>query len=394
MEGNSRIALFVVTLAIFTDMLIYSMVVPVLPKYALELGTSPQLIGIMFASYAIAFLISTPAAGWISDRTGRRTTMIVGLAGLLISTMIFAGADNIVMLTIARALQGVSAAATWTAGLALLSDLFPPQARQQATGTALAGSFAGILIGPTLGGFLLEFGGYRLPFIVAAGLILIDGIARVFLLKDPAAKNHGDLVSVMALAKTPSVAITAGVITLMAALSGMLEPILPLHLQAQLHASPGSIGALFSMIAITGIVCSPLSYMIADKCGRKRVIISGLIVSAILLPFLVIQSSLIPELIIAIMIGASLSVVQASIPQELTDAIDRKGKDGYGAAYALYNIALSLGMMIGPITGGLLTGSFGIFTAMSIAGAGIIVYTVILAASTRPTIPTISGQAP
>src|SRR5512142_2626450 len=134
MDGNQKLALLVVALAIFTDMLIYCMIVPILPQYALEHGASQETIGIMFACYAVAFLVTTPVIGILSDKVGRKTPMVAGLAGLLASTLLFAFSSDVTVMMIARALQGVSAAATWTAGLALIADLFPAETRQIATG--------------------------------------------------------------------------------------------------------------------------------------------------------------------------------------------------------------------------------------------------------------------
>jgi multidrug resistance protein len=179
MDKNQKLALLVVFIAIFTDMLIYCMIVPILPDYASELGASQQLIGLLFACYAITFLLVTPVVGVLSDRVGRKLPMVCGLIGLFGSTLLFAFSSDLTMLFIARALQGVSAGATWTAGLALLSDMFPSKTRQQAIGIGISGSFAGTLLGPLFGGLLYEYGGYTLPFLAAYGLVLIDGAARL-----------------------------------------------------------------------------------------------------------------------------------------------------------------------------------------------------------------------
>ena len=374
MDKNAKIALLVVTLAIFTDMLVYTMIVPVLPKYATGLGVSQQLIGIMFASYAVVFLAATPLVGVLSDKYGRRKPMILGLAGLFLSTLLFACAGNIELLIIARALQGLSAAATWTAGLALIADVFPSSQRQQAAGMALMGSFAGTLIGPSFGGLLYDAGGYLLPFLVAAGLVLVDGLARVFLLRDPPVRGAEKKPALSSLVKDRAIILFAGVITLTAGISGMLEPTLPLYLQSHLQASPGAIGLLFGVVSIAGLIFSPLSYLITGRFGRRRVVIVGLVVAAIMLPALTLPGSYIAEAAIMFAIGAVIAVVLASVPQEMNDIVERKGNSGFGAVSAIYSLALSFGMMAGPVAGGLLAGSFGLTTAMLIGGCAMVAY--------------------
>ena len=74
--------LIVVTLAIFTDMLVYGLVVPILPGYASSLGVSQTAIGLLFACYAIALFIATPVFGILSDKIGRKGPMLWGLLGL------------------------------------------------------------------------------------------------------------------------------------------------------------------------------------------------------------------------------------------------------------------------------------------------------------------------
>lgn len=88
------------------------------------------------------------------------------------------------MLLFARVLQGIAAAASWTAGLALLADVYPAQQRGKVMGIALSGQALGTLLGAVVGGWLYEWGGFRLPFLVAAGLALLDGLLRLTILND------------------------------------------------------------------------------------------------------------------------------------------------------------------------------------------------------------------
>jgi multidrug resistance protein len=394
MDKNQKLALLVVSVAIFTDILIYSMIVPILPQYAAELGASQAIIGLMFASYAIAFLITTPIVGILSDRVGRKLPMLAGLAGLFGSTLLFAFSNDTATLIVARALQGVSAGATWTAGLALLADMFPAETRQQATGLALVGSFAGTLFGPAFGGMLYEAGGYALPFVAAAGLVLVDGAARMFLLKDPPRHSDNEKATLRTLVKSPAMVILAGVIVITSATIALLEPTLPLYLAQNLGVSPTLIGLLFGIVVIGSIIASPLSYMVARRFGRRKTVVAGLIATGLLLPATAIAGSFLVEAILMLLLGAVLAVGLASVPQEMTEIADRLGRGGYGAVYALYNVAMSVGMMIGPIAGGILAGYMGIGVGLTIAGACMIVYALVLAVSLRTSVAPASSGTP
>ena len=97
-------------------MAIYGVIIPILPEVAKE-GSQPLL----FASYACALLVMTPVFGVLSDLLGdRKGPMLVGQVGMLLATVLFILADAYWWLVVARILQGVSAAATWVVGLALL----------------------------------------------------------------------------------------------------------------------------------------------------------------------------------------------------------------------------------------------------------------------------------
>ncbi|RXZ77657.1 MFS transporter [Paenibacillaceae bacterium] len=86
-------------------------------------------MGLLFGRYALALLIASPIMGIWSDRVGRQRPLLLGLLGLAAATLLFAYASGFWMLLIARVLQGIAAAASWTAGLALLADIYPGHQR-------------------------------------------------------------------------------------------------------------------------------------------------------------------------------------------------------------------------------------------------------------------------
>src|SRR4051794_19916530 len=167
-------------------MFVYGLAVPVLPVYALSLGASPATVGALFAVYAGALTLVTPLVGSWVDRRGPRGPMLVGMLGLAAATLLFAFARGLGGLFVARALQGLSAGVSWTAGLALIATTHPLEQRGKAMGTALASAAIGVLLGPPLGGILFDRWGLRVPFLVAAALAAVDGLARLLLIREGA----------------------------------------------------------------------------------------------------------------------------------------------------------------------------------------------------------------
>ena len=228
-------------------------------------------VGVLFGAYASAILAGTWPLGRLADRIGRRKPFLWGLVGLAATTVLFAFASSYPLLLLARVLQGLAAAATWTSGLALLAEGFPSERRGQAMATAFAAANIGVLLGPPISGFLMESFGPRSPFLLAAGLALADAAARVGFLRD-AEPPPGARVGLSGLLANATVRTFAGAMALGASLWAILESTLPLHLDATLGMRASEIGILFAAAALTHTLTSPLMGRLSDRVGRLRVL--------------------------------------------------------------------------------------------------------------------------
>jgi len=148
-------------------------------------STDDKSIGWLFASKAIVQLFVSPFAGPIIDRMGYERPLIVGLSVLFVSTSIFAFGRRYIVLFLARSLQGVGSAFADTAGLAMIADRFKEaRERTRAQGIALAFISFGCLFAPPFGGFLYEFAGKAVPFLLLSFIALLDG-AMLLLIMQP-----------------------------------------------------------------------------------------------------------------------------------------------------------------------------------------------------------------
>src|SRR5262245_21016954 len=165
-------AVALVTLATFTDLVAYSICVPVLPDFAARLGASATMIGLLFASFGVTLLTVGVPMGAVSDRIGRKVPLVAGMLVLAASTAVFAVAGSLPWLFTARMLQGAADAVTWVVGLALVADVYAPQERGRVIGYVMSGTSFGTMIGPSIGGWLYEAGGLKLPFAFVTVLAL------------------------------------------------------------------------------------------------------------------------------------------------------------------------------------------------------------------------------
>jgi MFS transporter, DHA1 family, solute carrier family 18 (vesicular amine transporter), member 1/2 len=361
-RGGQRTAAQVVLLgAFFIDLLLYSLVVPFLPSEAEQLGATPVVTGVLFAMYAVGLFGVTPLAAWLTDRAGPRRTLLWGMVALGGATLLFAFSPALSLglpgLFVARTAQGAASTITWTAGLAVLAQLYTAEERPRIFARAFTVTGLGTLIGPPLGGALYSWGGFMLPFLVATGLVLLDGLGRAFLLPGdemlPATRpdrgalrtllRDGRFLLGLFAAEVGAVAISS------------LEPVTPLLLGGSFGLPAWAIGAVFGVISLCFVLMQPAVSRSERRLGTLPTLAVGLAVTAACFAVLAFAPSVIVVLALLAAIGCALALVFIPAPELLTSSGQRlAGPNGaaYGAIYAAYNGAYALGILIGPLTTG------------------------------------------
>jgi len=341
LPNQSWKVLAIVAFALFMDYFLYGLIVP-LGAYSPAKVTSEHEMGLMYLAYAVGVLVATPVFGYLGDRLGCRRPMIIGVALSAMATALFCFGAHFYLLILARFAQGAAAAASWTAGLALIAEHYPDK-RVQMMGLAMVGSTAGSVIGPVAGGWLFDKGGYNLPFAITGAMVAVDACLRIFLLPREVGsiEKSPDL---KALLLDKSVLVAGLAVAIAAAGWGIIEPLLPTHLEAG-GTTPGQVGLLFTISTITYGFAAPVVSWLSERITIKRTICCGIVGMALTLPLLGVFKEL-P------MVGASLCLVNVSYAfllnptsAELGNAVDRRGLNCYAAVYAVYNITYSLGMM-------------------------------------------------
>ena len=135
-KQNTSSVFVAVTLAMFTGQLLYGLAVLILPQYARSNGISQGSLGLLVGSYSAASLFVSPLLSLACTRYGRRNVLLCGLIGLAMSTVLFAVSTSVLLLALARIVQGVSAAANFTAGQAVLAHTFAGQSLGSILGSA------------------------------------------------------------------------------------------------------------------------------------------------------------------------------------------------------------------------------------------------------------------
>ena len=377
-EPYSRsVVLTCITTATFTDLVAYSVAVPVLPDYATRFNASPTMIGLLFASFGVTLLVLSIPMGAISDRIGRKGPMICGLALLAAATLAFAYTQTLEMLFVARLLQGAADGMTWIVGFAMIADLYGPEERGRAMGLAMAGSTLGIIIGPVIGGWLYEIGGIRLPFLFVAALAVVDLL--VFAAVAPATRGSGTSIPMRRVLTHRPVAICALVVIAGGGTIAMLEPVVPLLLEKRLGLGPAAIGTLFGIASVASTTMHPLYGRLSDRWGGRRLMMVGLIGSALVLPLLSFATDFRSAAFAMVPMWMVFSMIITPSLAYMAEVASAAGFESYGVVYGVYNMAWAVGLMVAPALGGFLFERVG-FEAMSIGwGILLVVIGVVLA---------------
>ena len=351
LRSSRAVAVALVTFATFTDIVAYSVAVPVLPDLSRKLGASPTMIGLLFASFGITLLTVSIPMGAVSDRIGRKAPMVGGLIALAAATLLFAYSDGLAWLFAARLVQGAADAVTWVVGFALIADRYGPDERGRVSGIVMSGTSVAFMVGPTIGGWLYEMGGMRAPFLTVAALAAVA--AAGFLWLDiPSARAETERVPIRRVLSSPSVAVCTLVVIAVSSTISMLEPVLPLYFTARLGIGPARVGLIFGSGALASAILHPLYGRLADRWGGRRLMLTGLPLVACVLPLISLSSSYPSAIAFFILTTMAVALVITPSLAFMAESVSAAGVGSFGVGYGLYNMAWGAGLLGGPAVAG------------------------------------------
>lgn len=366
-----------VTFATFTDIVAYSIAVPVLPDLSRRLGASPTMIGFLFASFGVTLLTVSMPSGALSDRIGRKPPLVGGMIVLTCASLLFAYSTTLPWLFAARLAQGAADAVTWVVGFALIADLYPSNSRGRITGIVMMGTSFAFMIGPSIGGWLYELGGIRMPFIAVAVMAAVATV--LFLWIDiPSFHEDREHVPVSLVIRVPEIAMCGAAVLAISSTISMLEPVLALHLRG-LGINPARIGLVYGIAAVVTTGLHPLYGRAADRFGARKMTMIGLALAGSVLPLLSRAWSFPSAVALFVVHAACATMAITPSLAFMGEATSHAGIQSFGVAYGLYNLAWGAGLLAGPATGGFLFERVG-FTPMALVWGPLLIVVAILLA--------------
>ena len=329
----------------------YAALTPLLPHYSDELGLSKAGAGLLAAAYAIGALAGGIPAGMLASRFGVKPTLLGGLAGMVVTTVLFGFADTEWLLVSARFLQGFASSCSWTAGLAWVVADAPANRRGGLIGSAMGAAIFGAMLGPVIGGAAaLTSTEAAFGSVAVIGVVLIvaalgtpshhaarrQPVSALF----RALRNHGVLVSLW-------------FVVIPATAFGTLNVLGPLRLD-ELGLGAAAIGAVWLVGAGLEATAAPLVGNVSDRRGRLVPLRASLTAAAILLAlFPLFDAS--PWLFIPALVACffALGAFWAPAMSMASDEAERIGLD-YAFGFTLVNLAWAPAQLAGAAGGGAL----------------------------------------
>ena len=358
----------------FVDIIVFSMLIPVLPYFVTHFGASPFIVGVLFATFSLAGLIAAPIWGNLSDRLGRKTVLIISQIGATISWAMMAFAPNIAVVFVARILEGASGG-NISITQAYVADVVEPKDRGRAFGLIGAMFGAGMVFGPAGGGLLFSRFGFAAPFLAAAFLQFVTVLLTVFLLPEsrekPAEEDRVRMKDVFECLRRPGLSsIMYQKLALSLCLYGWFS-VIALYLAGQLHFSLTDTDYFFSGFAAFNVLCNAvLVGKISSAVGDRAMSNIGLTCLAgafCTVPFIHNVYALIP-LMMAFAFGMALANTG------ITALISNKASDREQGT--VLGVSSSLDSLSGTISPPLSTGLLSHYGSR-VAGAESLVFSVV-----------------
>lgn len=397
---NPTSNLIALCLASFVVVTGFGVILPFFPLYAKEIlfsfsfiGMSIGIafqIGIMTSAFMFTRFLLAPAYGDLSDVSGRKPIILVGMSIYTFLLFGFGFAFDFLSLLMLRALQGIASAAVWPVGEALIVDTSKKGTTGKNLGYYIMSMQAGMAAGPFIG-FIFYAGlngivglppvlSYRLTFICQGVMGILATVIVAFLVKDPRQSESSTIIGNFVIAieqmgrktlQSPKYLVTTFSSTekyrtnslysiyLVAVINGfgnaMIFPIIALYLDDYYLLDPEFIALIIGIVGILALSGNPLGGTLSDKVPRKHVIwTSGLLRGGVYL-FLGIKWGLFAVIIAFAFQRFLWAIYQPAFRAMQSELIPEavRGKE-FGIVQALFN----LGSVLGPIIGGALYDAF------------------------------------
>lgn len=366
-------------LAVFSVTLGVGLVVPLLPVYAHELGATGVYIGFIFGAFSLSRTLFLPYFGRLSDLKGRKPFLTTGLLAYFLISIAYVWSTDVNFFILIRFIQGIGSAMILPVAQAYIGEITLKHKEGFMMGLFNVSLYAGLSIGPLMGGMVKDTFGIHTSFL-SMGLVSLIGFLLCLFFLPP--RSHERL---MKSAKPPlhyRILVRnryIGALFLFrfayTCCIGLVWAFLPLLAHTEFKLSSSAIGVLVMLgVLISGILQAPMG-LLADRVNKRiLVVVGGLTIAGAVFSFVYVQGFwglFGANVLFGFGGGISVPSVMA-----MTVIIGRR-TDSMGSVMALLTMGHSLGMFAGPVLAGMVADAFQLHLAF-IGGMVLMVIGVVI----------------
>ncbi len=325
-----------------------------IPLYSDSLGADRMAIGFIVSAYAVAYVAASPLWGKASDRLGRKLALGIGM---LMSSMIvplFTFVSDPKLIVVIQLLQGSAGASFWIVPTALIADVYASRRMGEALGKIAMFQGVGFIVGPLLGGFLVEQLNYPGVFYICSAFAFSTALLVFFRLQEkPRVLNRGVKSSSkmglkFGVRARRSLAIGYVYTIFSSVFFGVIESQFIVH-AGEILGKEYLVGFLLASYFMAETFTQPLAGRLSDIIGRHRTILLAFIMSALGFLTLVFPPSFVSLLIAVVAVGGGVGTLYVAPTALLMDVASPSRR---GVISGFQNIAWGVGYFLGPMLGG------------------------------------------
>ena len=354
---NARRITIAVGLTMLVESTLYQAVVPLLPSYADRFDLSKTGAGVVLAAYPLPTPIIGLLAGLLTPRIGGRRMALAGSSLLTVATLAFAFAPNVIVLDLARGLQGCAAGITWAASMAWLSANTPRERLGREAGIVMGLFSTGAVIGPGVGSFAHATS----PALAFSCLAGAAALTIPLAWRAPAGvaipSEHSYVRSLGSVLRNRLV-LAAIVLSVIDPISlGAIDLLVPRHLHGN-GVPTWHIGAALMAGAALGAVAGPLVGRRADQIGPLRVGLAGATALVALPTVLILGLSDPLLLVVLVAVAPAFTILSTAMYPLSTRGADDRGVS-HGVVNGVISVTWATAFAVGSLSSGVLADHHG-----------------------------------
>ena len=368
MADRSLNAFRVLMLSVFMAMVGLGIISPIMPNYASDLGATGVYIGLIYSSFSFSRAILQTPVGRLADTFSKKKIIVAGLIMYTVISVVYTYVTSPEMLIVVRVFHGVGSSMMMPVAMAYAMNLTPKGEEGKYMGYMNTALFSGFGAGPFIGGYIYENYSTRMVFNTMSVLVAISLVLTILLVPDEESLGMKPRQSPVPIREILGNKTLSSILIYRAVNAlgrGTIMSFLPLFAVQILGLSSTHIGIILSTgIFLNAFLQTPMG-ILADRVNRKTLLIGGGLLASVGY-FYMVQTGTIAEIFVARMVVSMGSAL--SLPA-VTAIIAKEGRVlGSGYPVGVFNTAMSIGQIIGPVFSGFLLDTYGMGSVFYFSG--------------------------